>query len=50
MAQLRDMRRLKPVGDFTVVGASGDMSDFQHISHMLDNEVYGIPFESFLLY
>ncbi len=37
MAQLRDMKRLKPVGPFTIVGASGDMSDFQHISHMLES-------------
>ena len=49
MAQLRDMRRLKPVGDFTVVGASGDMSDFQYISQMLDNEVYEYSFISFLV-
>jgi 20S proteasome subunit beta 7 len=39
MAQLRDMRRMKAVGEYTVVGASGDMSDFQHISHMLDGLV-----------
>ena len=39
MAQIRDMKRLKSVGDFTVVGASGDMSDFQHISHVLEGLV-----------
>lgn len=34
------MRRLKQVGNHTIVGASGDLSDFQHISHMLDDLVY----------
>ena len=33
------MQRLHPVGDYTVVGASGDMSDFQYLQHMLDGLV-----------
>ena len=30
------MQRLHPVGDNTLVGASGDMSDFQELQHILD--------------
>ena len=33
------MQRLHPVGDYTVVGASGDMSDFQYLQHILDGLV-----------
>ncbi|KAI8804843.1 nucleophile aminohydrolase [Cladochytrium replicatum] len=36
LARFRDVERLLKVGDFTVVGASGDISDFQAIKHMLD--------------
>ncbi len=36
LARFRDVQRLKAVGDTTVVGASGDISDYQHIEHMLD--------------
>ena len=33
------MQRLHPVGDYTVVGASGDMSDFQYLQQLLDSLV-----------
>ncbi|KAL1933771.1 hypothetical protein VTP01DRAFT_7861 [Rhizomucor pusillus] len=36
LARFRDIERLYPVGDFTVVGASGDLSDYQYIQHILD--------------
>ena len=39
LAQIRDMQRLIKVGNFTVVGASGDMSDFQYITETLNGLV-----------
>eukprot|EP00960_Hanusia_phi_P038807 753612-Hanusia_phi.AAC.2 len=35
LARYRTVKRLEKVGDFTIVGASGDLSDFQKISSML---------------
>ncbi|KAJ3287928.1 proteasome endopeptidase complex, beta subunit [Rhizoclosmatium globosum] len=37
LARFRDVERLLKVGDYTVVGASGDISDLQYIQHMLVN-------------
>lgn len=37
LARFRDVERLLKVGDFTIVGASGDISDLQYIQHMLVN-------------
>ncbi|RUS33106.1 nucleophile aminohydrolase [Jimgerdemannia flammicorona] len=37
LARFRDVERLYPVGEHTVVGASGDMSDFHYIKHVLDS-------------
>ncbi|KAG8902557.1 Proteasome subunit beta type-7 [Tulasnella sp. 403] len=37
LARFKDIQRLHPVGTHTVVGAGGDMSDFQHIQHDLDS-------------
>lgn len=31
------MQRLQAVGDYTIIGASGDMSDFQYIQRLLDD-------------
>ena len=31
------MQRLQAVGDYTVIGASGDFSDFQYIQRLLDD-------------
>ncbi|KAI8925940.1 nucleophile aminohydrolase [Entophlyctis helioformis] len=39
LAQIRDMERLVGFGDQTVVGASGDMSDWQHLQHMINNRI-----------
>ncbi|PCH34702.1 proteasome endopeptidase complex beta subunit [Wolfiporia cocos MD-104 SS10] len=36
LARFKDIQRLQPVGTRTIVGASGDMSDFQYIQHILD--------------
>ncbi|KAI5122251.1 hypothetical protein M0805_007116 [Coniferiporia weirii] len=36
LARFKDVQRLHAVGSYTVLAASGDMSDFQHIQHLLD--------------
>jgi len=36
LARFKDIQRLHPVGDHTVIGAGGDMSDFQYIQSLLD--------------
>ncbi|KAI9331773.1 nucleophile aminohydrolase [Pilaira anomala] len=37
LSRFRDIKRLTPVGNSTVVGASGDISDYQYIQHLLDS-------------
>ncbi|KAI8336646.1 nucleophile aminohydrolase [Chlamydoabsidia padenii] len=37
LARFRDIQRLHPVGEKTIVGASGDLSDYQYIQHILDS-------------
>jgi len=37
LARFRDVKRLCPVGESTIVGASGDISDYQYIQHLLDS-------------
>jgi len=37
LARYKDVQRLHPVGTSTVVGAGGDLSDFQYIQHMLED-------------
>ncbi|KAG8215787.1 proteasome endopeptidase complex beta subunit [Butyriboletus roseoflavus] len=39
LARFKDVQRLQAVGDYTVIGASGDMSDFQYIQRLLDDVV-----------
>ncbi|KAL0948167.1 hypothetical protein HGRIS_010779 [Hohenbuehelia grisea] len=39
LARFKDVQRLHPVGDHTVIGAGGDMSDFQYIQRLLDELV-----------
>jgi 20S proteasome subunit beta 7 len=39
LARYKDVQRLHPVGTSTIIGAGGDMSDFQYIQHMLDSLV-----------
>merc|ERR1712188_236295 len=36
MARFKDIPRLKQCGDSTVVGAGGDLSDFQYIQDLLE--------------
>lgn len=37
LARYKDVRRLQQVGDHTIVGGSGEISDFQSILHMLED-------------
>ncbi|EGF79626.1 hypothetical protein BATDEDRAFT_16747 [Batrachochytrium dendrobatidis JAM81] len=39
LAQIRDMKRMTSFGESTVIGASGDMSDWQLIQHMVQDRV-----------
>jgi hypothetical protein len=36
LARFRDERRMKKVGDHTLIGASGDISDFQAVMSMVE--------------
>jgi len=36
LARFKDVQRLHEVGKYTVIGASGDMSDFQYLQYTLD--------------
>ncbi|KZW03151.1 proteasome endopeptidase complex, beta subunit [Exidia glandulosa HHB12029] len=36
LARFKDVQRLIPVGAYTVIGGGGDMSDLQHINHLLE--------------
>jgi 20S proteasome alpha/beta subunit len=40
LSKYRDTTRMIPVGLNTVVGAGGDISDFQHIQHVLEALTY----------
>jgi len=37
LARFRDVRRIRPVGKYTLIGATGEYSDFQEIVHILDD-------------
>lgn len=50
LARFRDIERLHKVTDFTVLGASGDMSDFQYVKHLLDSQMYVFFFFLFDLF
>lgn len=39
LARFRDLRRIRTVGKNTIIGASGEYSDFQFIMHDLDDLV-----------
>lgn len=39
LARFKDVERLKAVGEYTVIGAGGDMSDFQHLEKTLESLV-----------
>ncbi|KAI0317584.1 nucleophile aminohydrolase, partial [Amylostereum chailletii] len=36
LARFKDVRRLHAVGDYTIMGAGGDMSDYQYLQTVLD--------------
>lgn len=40
LARFKDVSRLTPVGDCTILGAGGDMSDFQYLQSLLDDLMY----------
>lgn len=48
LARFKDVQRLKPVGEYTVVGAGGDMSDFQYLEKTLEAAMYVSISSSFL--
>lgn len=37
LARFKDIVRLHPVGEQTLLGASGDMADFQQVKRLLEN-------------
>lgn len=39
LSRFTDMRRMRVFGDNTIVGASGEYSDFQHIAEMLEEKI-----------
>ncbi|TFK71410.1 proteasome endopeptidase complex beta subunit [Pluteus cervinus] len=39
LARFKSIQRLHPVGKYTVIGAGGDMSDFQYIQSILDDTI-----------
>lgn len=36
MARFMNIQRMHPLGEHTVLGASGDMSDMQYVLHEMD--------------
>ncbi|CAJ0636329.1 6272_t:CDS:10 [Entrophospora sp. SA101] len=36
LARFKDVERICPIGDYTMIGASGDISDFQYVQHLLN--------------
>ncbi|KAI8455435.1 20S proteasome subunit beta 7 [Phakopsora pachyrhizi] len=39
LARFKDIRRIVPVGEHTIIGAGGDLSDFQYIQKILEDRV-----------
>jgi len=35
LARFRDVERIKQFGDYTIIGASGDLSDYQKITSQI---------------
>lgn len=42
LAKFRSLQRIRRVGKYTLVAASGEFSDFQYIMELLDNLTYGL--------
>lgn len=36
LARFKDVQRIHAIGDSTVLGCSGDVADFQHVLHLMD--------------
>lgn len=36
LARFRDVQRIQAIGESTVLGCSGDIADFQHVLHLMD--------------
>jgi len=41
LARFRDVRRMAALGKYTLIGATGEYSDFQHLLRMLDELIVG---------
>jgi len=39
LAKFRSIQRISKIGDYTAIGASGEISDFQYITSMLNKEI-----------
>jgi 20S proteasome subunit beta 7 len=39
MARFKNIERLTKVGDYTCIGASGEISDYQYIQELLEEKV-----------
>ncbi len=39
LARFKDVERLRKLGDYTIIGGTGDYSDFQYIMQTLDELV-----------
>lgn len=48
LARFRDIQRLHPLGTHTILGAAGDMSDFQWLKKELDALLYDLTFKYWL--
>jgi 20S proteasome subunit beta 7 len=40
LARFRNERRMHPVGTHTILGAGGDISDYQYVQHLMDQLMY----------
>ena len=49
LARFADVKRIVPAGKFTLVGGSGDLSDFQYIIKTLDELTYYFMENEFLI-
>jgi 20S proteasome alpha/beta subunit len=42
LARFKDVERIFPVGESTLIAYSGDVSDAQHIQYLLDTLMYSL--------
>lgn len=43
LARFKDVQRLRAIGDYTCIGAGGDMSDFQYLEKTLEAAMFVSP-------